>query len=229
MEEYIVNNKKVIINPFNEIRSAEDAYLIGYLMADGNYCAATNKRKHRMSVSSTDQYIIENFKNNYQPLTELRVKTPNSNFNAGIFGRKEFKHLTFSSLLSNTFDKFGVMHLKSQREIKNIPQQHFESFLLGLFDADGSISYGNRKDRNRLWANFRITHPSENILNAVKEYLNSIEIYASLKPKGSENCLVLTVSKVESVKQLFSYLYSKEPEVFNFTKKEKYLRLLESV
>ena len=226
MEEYIINNKKVAVDLFSEIRDVNDAYFIGYLLADGNYGAATHKRKHRISVSSTDHYIIEWFKDKYQPSTKLVLKEPNSNLKDGIIGRKQFKLLTFSSLFSDYLNSFGVMSLKPEREIKNIPSNYFKPLLLGLFDADGSISYGYRADRDRLWANFRITHSSIKLLTEVKDYLNKLGIYVSLKPKGIEKCFVLTVSNVESVKSLYNIIYTQLPEVFNFTKQSKYSEFL---
>lgn len=222
MEEYIINGKKVVVNLFDEIRDDNDAYLIGYLMCDGAYAANTHKRKHRISVSSTDTYIIDFFRDHYQPLTELRIKQPNDNKQAGIFGRRVYKSLTFSSLFSDKLEKYGVMNLKVNREIKGIPEEHFTTFLLGMFDADGNISYGYRKDRNRLWANFRITYPNKSVLETVSSFLASIGICSSTSKKKDENCYVLTVAKVSSVKKLYEYIYRNKPDVYNTDKFNKY-------
>ena len=73
MEEYIINNRKVIVNLFDNIRDATDAYLIGFLFADGVYNKATHKRKHRIGVSSTNTEIIDFFAKHYQTTSVLRM------------------------------------------------------------------------------------------------------------------------------------------------------------
>lgn len=226
MEEYTVNNRKVCVNIFEEIRDNDDAYLIGYLAADGAYHQPTHKRKARFAVSSTDKYIISFFNSKYQPSTELRIREPNNNDKRGITGRKTYINMIFSSLFSKTFEKFGILSLKKDRDVRNIPPTYFNTFLLGLFDADGSISYGYRKDRNRLWGNFRITHASSKVLSKVEEYLKSLGITSSLKKKGKESCYVLTVSKLDSVKYLFNVIYNNKPSVFNYEKFKHFSELL---
>ena len=224
MVEYIVNNKKVLVNLFDEIRDETDAYFIGYLFADGGYHAPTHKRKARMAVSSTDIDIIKFFAQYYQPLTEVIVRNPNSNKERSIVGKLQYSNLVFSSKFSETFAKFGVLKLKKERTFHNIPKKFFNSFLLGIFDADGSISWGHRKDRNRVWADFKITHQSHKFLLQIQRTL--LEMYGIptfVTVKGSnEDCYVLRISDRNIVKSLFDILYATPFNLYNARKFNNY-------
>ena len=208
MEEYIINNRKVIVNLFDNIRDATDAYLIGFLFADGVYNKATHKRKHRIGVSSTNTEIIDFFAKHYQPTSEPKTRSPNSNLKRCIFGKLDYKLLTLSSLFSEKLEKYGVMGLKKDRLYQNVPDELFHSFLLGTFDADGAITFGYRKDRNRLWGNFLLVHQNENFLLKIKNDIHRLYgIETFLNKKGDEGCYVLKTSDRHSVYKLYSVLY----------------------
>lgn len=224
MEEYIVNNKRIVVNVFEKVRDDLDAYFLGYLFCDGAYHCATHKRNHRMSVSSTDIEIINSFVEQYQPTSDPMERSPNSNESRGIHGKLNYKNFVLSSKFSPYLEKFGVMTLKKDRIYQNIPKKFFSSFLLGCFDADGSISWGKRKDRNRLWADFKITHSSLSFLKKLQTQIYSDFNIGSFVTKKSENedCYVLRFSERTDVAKMFDILYSKLPLIFNTKKKYHY-------
>lgn len=224
MVEYIVNNKKVLVNLFDEIRDEIDAYFIGYLFADGGFHAPTHKRKARMAVSSTDIDIIKFFAKHYQPLTEVVVRAPNYNKARGIIGKLQYSNLVFSSKFSETFAKFGVLKLKKERTFHNIPKKFFNSFLLGVFDADGSITWGKRKDRNRVWGEFKITHQSHKFLLQIQRILlemYNVPTFVTIKCPN-EDYYVLRVSNRHIVKSLFDILYTDNLDIYNKKKFNNY-------
>lgn len=222
MEEYIVNNKLVSVNTFSKIRDNFDAYFLGYLFCDGAYHKPTHKRNHRIAVSSTNIEIIDAFIEHFQPSSNIQVREPNSNPNLGIVGKMRYKNLILSSKFSEHLKEFGVMCLKKERVYQNVPKKFFIPFLLGCFDADGSISWGARKDRNRLWADFKITHASLKFLNKLQKQLYDdfkISSFVTVKSEREE-CFVLRFSDRNEVARMFYILYSDLPPIYN---KEKYM------
>ena len=229
MKEYKIAGKTYRLDVFNKIRNHSDAYLIGYILGDGAYHDMTHKRNARIGVSSTDMYIIDHFSKTYCPDNACTERQPNSNKKRGIIGKRPYKNLTFSSMFSETFKKHGVLSLKRDRNYHNIPKKLFGSFLLGLFDADGSMSFGRRKDRNRLWANFNITHESMAVLKKIQnDLLLKYSIPTALTEKKGEGCYVLRTAKRQDVEKLYYIMYDNEMSVYNKTKHALYEEYLDS-
>lgn len=220
MEEYIVNNKHIQVNVFDKIRDSFDAYFLGYLFCDGAYHRPTHKRKHRISVSSADIEIIDSFIEHYQPTTDPKEREPNVNQALGIVGKKNYKNFVLSSKFSEPLESFGVMKLKKERIYQNVPKKFFKQFLLGCFDADGSISWGVRKDRNRLWADFKITHGSlQFLLKLQKQIYDDFNMSSFVAKKSEkEECFILRLSERSEVARMFDILYSEPSPVFNARK-----------
>lgn len=231
MEEYIVNNKHIQVNTFKKIRDTFDAYFLGYLFCDGAYHRPNHKRKHRIAVSSTDIEIIDSFIEHYQPLSCVKEREPNSNTDKGIIGKKNYKNFILSSKFSESLEEFGVMKLKKDRLYQNVPKKFFKQFLLGCFDADGSISWGIRKDRNRMWADFKITHCSLSFLLKLQKQIYDDFNMGSFVAKKSEkeDCYVLRLSARTEVARMFDILYADVPPVFNARKHSHYKEYVEKL
>ena len=78
--------------------------------------------------------------------------------------------------------------------------------VLGFFDGDGCITWGRRKDRNRIWQNVSFTS-SFSLLEPVQKILESIGISSSIKPKGTDKCFVLKISSKTDVLKFCDWLY----------------------
>ena len=217
-EEYKINGKIYNINVFETANSKNDYYLLGYLLGDGGLNKATHKRKARLFITSTEKYIIEFFRNSYQPDSIINSRIPVNN-TRNIVSKIESHRFTFSSKFEKTFKKYGILDIKENRTFHNIKKEMFPSFLLGLFDADGHFSWGKRKDRNRLWCAFGITHSSFNMLIKLQKILlEQYEIPTSINQKSDERCYVLKTGSLIMNEKLLKILYSAKPTVFNKTK-----------
>lgn len=225
-KEYTVNSKSMIVGLIEKVESKE-AYFLGYILGDGGYHhPVANQRLARMAVSSTEPYIIDTFCEQFQPLSSPKLREPNSNLTKGIIGRKKYKSLVFSTKLTPMFEKYGLLSKKDTRTFHNIPKSEMNSFLLGLFDADGTLGFGQRKDRNRLWTSFKITHPNLNMLKKLQTFLTlNLDIASGIHPKGTEACFVLHVSKIDSVIKLMDYIYSSKVDYSIRYKRQKYVDL----
>lgn len=222
LKEYTVQGEKYRFQLFDKINTSEQAYLIGYLLGDGGYGEKTHKRLARMFVTSTEEYIINYFQNNFCPDTTISSRIP-VNKTRNIKSNKLSYKIQFSSKFYETFNKFGLLSVKTGRTFHNIPKDEMKSLLLGLFDADGCISWGKRKDRNRIWANFLITHPNIKMLEKIQRFLtDELGVNTGITLKGEEKCYILRTSDRFQVVKILDYLYESNSEIYNITKNENY-------
>ena len=77
----------------------------------------------------------------------------------------------------------------------------------GIFDADGCITWGYRKDRNRIWHKVSFTS-SLGILTSVQKVLYKIGISTIVRPKANEDCYVLEFTNKKDILKFYNYLYA---------------------
>lgn len=225
--EYNINGDKYRLRVFETARTPEENYLIGYLLGDGGYNAPTHKRNGRLYVSSSDEYIIRQFRYWFQPDSSIDRRIPVNN-TRNIASSVYSSRMTFSSKFTTVFTKYGIMDIKENRTFHNIAKYNMRHFLLGLFDSDGHISWGERRDRNRLWANIGFTHPSLKMLEKLQRFLESeLSISSSITLKKDERCYVLRFSKLDSVAKFINYIYSDKPKMYLTRKYESSIEFLE--
>lgn len=225
IKEYTVQGKKYRMRLFDKIEFDEEAYLIGYLLGDGGFNRATHKRKSMLFVSSIDKELVYSMRDLFSPDTIISNITPiNKKRLETKFDKYSYK-LQFPFKFFNTFNKFGLMDVKSNRNYFNIPKSQMNNLLLGLFDSYGHISWGRRKDRNRLWANFTITHPNLKMLYKIQVFLSEeLNVSSYIAPRKIETVYDLKTSKRDDIITIMEYLYSSEDLVlYSKHKKKKYL------
>ena len=196
MEEYIASNgKKCLI--LNKINSKELAYVIGFISAD----ASIDKiNRVEISTSIKDKSIIE-----------FISKIIDSNISVDetyIQEKKIFPRYRTSRKITDILKFVG----NRKKEFRNIPiiSNEFTKYLvLGFFDGDGCITWGRRKDRNRIWQNISFTS-SYFLLESIQKILLKIGISSSIKPTGTEKCFVLKISSKKDVLKFCEWIYSDE-------------------
>ena len=196
MEEYIASNgKKCLI--LNKINSKELAYVIGFISAD----ASIDKiNRVEISTSIKDKSIIE-----------FISKIIDSNISVDetyIQEKKIFPRYRTSRKITDILKFVG----NRKKEFRNIPiiSNEFTKYLvLGFFDGDGCITWGRRKDRNRIWQNISFTS-SYFLLESIQKILLKIGISSSIKPKGTEKCFILKISSKKDVLKFCEWIYSDE-------------------
>lgn len=213
MKEYLINDRTFRLNIFEKITSDTQAYLVGYLLGDGIYCKGSHKRQARMGISSSDIGVIEKIKEIFTPDTSLDSRIP-INDKRNIKSNKLSNKIIFSSKFSESFKKFGILELKENRTYTNISKKYMPALIKGLIDADGAISYGKRKDRNRIWSYVSITHSSITMLSKLQSFLEKeLGVSSSIKPKGTEKCYVFKISSLENCLKLLKYISTYSGEV----------------
>lgn len=122
-------------NYLDKINTHEKAYFLGFFYGDGYH----NAKRNEMSISiiSKDRIILDYFKKQIKITRPLRIYKPYS------VNQQEQTCLSFSSKqISQKLLSFGCGQQKT-KELNfpdYIPKNLLNSFILGLFDADGSIT-----------------------------------------------------------------------------------------
>lgn len=193
MEEYISSNgKKCLI--LNKIDSKELAYTIGFICADGSI---DSLNRVDIALSIKDKEIL----NFIGDTIGSNVHTSNIYIKA----QRRFPKCRTSRKIKDIL-KFIGNRKKEYRNLPIVKHDLIRYLVLGFFDGDGCITWGRRKDRNRIWQNVSFTS-SFSLLEPVQKILESIGISSSIKPKGTDKCFVLKISSKTDVLKFCDWLY----------------------
>lgn len=181
---------------FNKIDTPEKAYIIGYALADGYINDNVIEFGCCLEDKKILQFIAEYIGANY---TEDLTYIPKTK-------RFPRARITIGNLdLITDFNKHC-----SSKENKHCPiiPKNLEKYLVqGFFDGDGYLTWGRRKDRNRLWQKISFTS-SLKILEGIQQILlKQCAISTIIRPKSNENCFVLEFANREDVLKFLNFIY----------------------
>ena len=198
---------------FEKIDTKEKAYILGFILADGSI---TEKEIVDIAVSLYDKKVLE------------------------FIGKNINAHVHYSHVLNKANRRFPKARITKKipdirkfyggrkKEDRHYPRvrKDLERYLLqGVFDADGCLTWGHRKDRNRLW--YKVSFSSQlKILEGVQKYLyTNLGISTMIKPKANEKCYVLSFSNLSSVLKFCEHIYPNEEFIILNRKYLKYKAL----
>lgn len=200
IRNYSISNlyKKPKYLPYHltKIDSKELAYMLGFIIAD----SSINNEVVEISTAINDSEPMELFSsllgiNPFKDLTLIKEK-------------KRFPRIRLVRKIVG-INKFIGGDKKKDRNVPII-QRDLEVYLVrGIFDADGCITWGYRKDRNRIWHKVCFTS-SLGILTSIQKILYKIGISTIVRPKTNEDCYVLEFSNKEDILKFYNYLYADE-------------------
>lgn len=190
---------KYVEDFFHKIDSKEKAYMLGFLLGDGSI---SKENKLSCTVTIEDREILDKFSN----WTGAKIR---EDFRK-IPSKKVFPHVEMkignSKLMKDINMLFGGK-LKEERHIPIISKKYEHYLVQGFFDAEGCITFGRRKDRNRIWCKISFTSQLK-MLEGIQNILYKNGIVTKIHPKGQEKCFVLEFSKPETILKFLNYLYS---------------------
>lgn len=193
--KYLYDKPKYPTFVLNKIESKEMAYTLGFIIADGNIDVNGNVE---ISITAQDFTLAEFIAN------VLGVK-----YREDLYYNKStrrFPRVRINRKIKGIL-KFTGGRKKHERTVPIIAR-YLEVYLLrGIFDADGCVTWGYRKDRNRLWQKVSFTS-ALGILTAVQKILYKIGISSTVRPKGDEDCFVLEFANKKDVANFYDYLYA---------------------
>lgn len=191
-----LNYKKTPNYQFDKIDTKEKAYLLGFLLADSHI---TLDKTVEISVQMQDKEIVEylstilNTTVRYDKIIDKKTK--------------RFPRARIVKKI-NDVNTFVGGRLKEGRHYPIINHQLEKYLLQGLFDADGCITWGYRKDKNRLWHKISITSSLKILIGVQQFLLKKLSISTIVRPKKNENCYVIEFANKKDVIKFLDYIYS---------------------
>lgn len=196
---------------FSVIDTKEKAYILGYTLADGYInnntieygCCINDKEILTFISSEIGGHVRED-----HYFDKKTRRFPRARLSIG------------NKILVKDINKLSG-GIKNDRTFPRIKKELEPYMLLGFFDGDGCLTWGQKKDRNRLWHKVSFTG-SYKLLFAIQKLLVKLGISSALRPKGTENCFVLDLFSKKDVLQILSYMYGKKDLIVLHRKFNKY-------
>lgn len=193
---------------FNKIDTKEKAYILGFILGDG----CVDKRNHVIiTINLKDKEVLDFISNqidsNISICTKLNKK------------KRIFPHVSTNKKINDIL-KFTGGNLKTERHYPRVPKELERYLLMGFFDAEGCVTYGYRKDRNRLWQKISFTSQYKMLEGVQQMLLNNLNISTKIHPKSKEKCYVLEFANKKDVYRFITYLYQDDFYIL----KRKYIK-----
>lgn len=192
-----------------KIDSPEKAYILGFICCDGTI--STNKNVE-ISVCKADREVVDYIAD----IVRSHVFVDNT------FDKKtrRFPRVRTNKKIGD-INKFIGGYKKSERHLPIVPDKYNRYLMLGAFDADGCITWGRRKDKNRIWQKITFNTSLSIAVCIQKILIKELNISTIIRPKSNkENCYVIEFSNKKDVMKFIKYIYCDDFIVL----KRKYLK-----
>ena len=180
---------------FNKIDSIEKAYIIGFIACDS---AISQKCQVEISVEKSDREIADFIAKEFG----CKVNVDNT-FNKET---RRFPRVRFSKKVSDVL-KFVGGNLKIDRHLPIVRKDLNRYLLLGAFDADGCITWGRRKDKNRIWHKISFTTSLDIAICLQQILIKELDISTVVRPKSKENCYIIEFANRKDILKFLDYIY----------------------
>lgn len=212
------SKREIRHNFFNNINFEEQAYLLGFIFADG----CVNEERHTLSINinKQDQYIIDLLKD-ISPEAYTREQKSYKSI-ATVRGRQVKNHGSIrtnisSKILIEDLKKYGVIQNKTYTDMHlpivsdDILLKHF---IRGYFDGDGCFTYSirkpnpkNREINYRISAHWTICCKTSSILLEIQKYFTSFGIKTNINYIKRDDMYNLTTSSRKEIIKIFNLLF----------------------
>ena len=198
---YWVNKYNLNIKPikkaysFEKIDTPEKAYALGFILADGYI---NKKNSVELAICKKDIEIIKHI----SKTIESEIYIDNT------FDKKTRRFPRARTVKKiKDITKFTGGRLKEERHYPIVKKELERYLLLGFFDGDGCITWGYRKDRNRIWQKVSFTSQLH-LLEGIQQMLyKNLGISSVIRPKSKESCYVFDFSNKKDVLNFLDFIY----------------------
>ena len=212
---------------FSEIKTEEQAYIIGFYLADGYL----DEKNHRMviSVSDKDSELIEKIRDIISP--NLPILLIKSRINKEGYASKPLVRLQINSKdIANDLIRYGIGSRKTYNDkidLSFIPNNLMIHFIRGYFDGDGTVYAKGieRKVADKTYitenCNWSIISHISNHLYQIQDFLlKTYDIKSNILKDGKGNYLI-SINRKDDFMKMRDVLYN-NAHIFLTRKKEKY-------
>lgn len=208
-------------NYFENIDSADKAYFLGLLAADGNVFKrkiGNSQSIIKLSLQKTDKIILEIFKiylGSKQPLYETRRESSYVNY--------MYTLELVSDKMANDLSKYNIIPYKTyDYEFVELNKEYMSHFFRGYFDGDGSISCVNNQLHSPSMYSIQISGFIHNLSKMSKylftnEAINSIIIIDKRKEKENKYNLPfgsLAFTNINDKYKFLKYIYDDRSDIY---------------
>lgn len=220
---------------FKSIDKEEQAYVLGFIYADGCNQVCEDTRYISMCQLEQDRDILDKIKNvmNFTNPNYV-IETQKSN------GKVKYKMQIYSKILSEDLEKLGATANKSLtlQFPEFIPDELMPHFIRGYFDGDGCVWEGKPKvdSKNRFIHNVKFTFTGNfDFIDKLQNYLvqklgfrkTKLNFSKAKNPNNNTSDKVCTMeySGKKQLETLYNYLY-KNASIYGNRKKEKFENII---
>lgn len=184
---------------FKVIDTEQKAYLLGLIMADGGlfYNKKSGAYQVKIKLKKSDKELLDKIYSIFPFFTEPRLEKRED-------GKDSFYIYTYCKEFFQDLQVQGILERKSYENankvfLPDLTRELFFSYLLGLFDGDGTISQDN-KGRIRT----EVIGKNQNLFKSIVERLSYFGIESSLYYREDKQYYMIRVSRKEFVKLLLA-------------------------
>lgn len=218
---------------FKNINTEEQAYLLGFYVADGciNQCSKKSKR-FKIAINTSDIEILQYFQKFMNPNKLITHSIQKNTFGKYIYECESSIFSFVDNEICNDLIEMGYGFRKTQLQfgLPNINNDLIHHFIRGYFDGDGCISVnenirksGKRKGDKYVGRFVTFTSLKDNILKEIKDVCLNHNIDFKLKSHKVKYNQLYIGSNL-NIKNFYSYIY-KDATIFLKRKKEKFEKL----
>lgn len=209
--------EKLDIIFFKEIHFEQQAYILGFIFADGS----VNEKRNSLSVNihKQDYYIIELLKD-ISPEAYTREQKPYESI-ATVRGHTIKNHGSIridilSKILIHDLKHYGVVQNKTytNMHLPKISNNLLKHFIRGYFDGDGWFTYyirepnpKNKEINPRVSACWGICSKTSSILLEIQKYLTSFNIKSNINYIKRDDMYSLSICSKKEIIKVFNCLF----------------------
>jgi hypothetical protein len=226
--------KKIIYNDINksffqDINNEKAAYFLGFLYSDGCVQNKNNAYTISLKLKSTDQYILEKFRDIMSPSSPIKISKVESpgavpySYSYFRINQKEIcEQLISHGCVPN---KSLILNFPT-----TVPNELIRHFLRGYSDGNGCIyqnKFKNKKAINTIWKIVSTKQFCQQAAKILKEQLNISCSQSLSRPKTNQITTTLSVSGNLQVRKILDWLYQ-DATIYLPRKYKKYLEFIKS-
>lgn len=203
---------------FETIDTANKAYFLGILLADGNVHKPKAKGRQciiQIGLKGEDKYILDKLQDELQTNKTISVYRSKN--------RYECHFSVYSNKMATDLSKYNIVPNKTFliNKLPNVPSEFIPDLIRGVFDGDGTVYI--LKSNNKLRFGFYGTHNLvHDILNTLK---SSIDISLNkITDKDTVSCV--SFGKPTDIMNFYYYIYYSPTVTCLQRKKQKFEQVL---